>query len=115
MAVSAMNQLLDNSVALPLPELTNDECAVWQYWEAKFTRSTTDLLDDYVDPVEERHMDLLPDDEESRVAKFLSRKFYDCPQYYDSPPFHSNKKQRRSSYNTFRSMIAPNAQANLRI
>ena len=47
---------------------TNIE-TTWQFWESRFRRSEADLLSDYVDPVDERHMELRPDDELSIAGK----------------------------------------------
>jgi hypothetical protein len=46
----------------------------WKRWEATFRPSQTDLLSEYVDPVEERHMELTPDDEISLAGKMHKRK-----------------------------------------
>ena len=49
--------------------------SMWRHWEARFQKSKVDLLSEYVDPVEERHMQL------------------------DHPPVESSKKthKRKSS------------------
>lgn len=45
----------------------------WQLWESTFRRTNVDLLSDYVDPVEERHMELRPDDQASIAGKWHKR------------------------------------------
>ena len=47
----------------------------WEYWEPKFRKTRASLLLDDVDAVEERHMELRPDDRKSKAAKLLSHKY----------------------------------------
>ena len=47
----------------------------WDFWEPRFRRTRASLLLDDVDDIEERHMDLLPDDSKSKAAKMKSYKY----------------------------------------
>lgn len=53
----------------------------WKHWELQFqkkkqTSKRRSLLSDFVCPIEERHMDLLPDDPASYEAKVASPKYH---------------------------------------
>lgn len=58
---------------------TTTECytEAWKYWESKFRASKADLLSEYVDPIEEEHMKLIPVKNSSSTKKSHKRKASD--------------------------------------
>jgi hypothetical protein len=72
----------------------------WIYWQARFRKSQSDLLEDYVCPVEERHMDLILDDATSWSAKqqsqkYVGRSYMAYPSKKQPPIKKANKKCRQ--------------------
>mgnify|MGYP000237277684 CR=1 FL=1 len=72
----------------------------WKHWELQFqkkkqTSKRRSLLSDFVCPIEERHMDLLPDDPASYKAKVASPKYL----------YHEQTSKRRSLLSEFLSPI----------
>ena len=61
----------------PTPPVVKDEHCCWQYWQSQFKKSRSDLLGDYVDPVEEKHMELVKDSNATWLAKVQSPKYYE--------------------------------------
>ena len=79
MTSQTMNNNNTPTVTAPVNmEIDENTMLTWKYVESTFVPSKADLLSDYVDPAEEAHMELKPDDDKSIALKRHKRQKSDA-------------------------------------